>query len=80
MVMSISIDKEIKDKAMQKAKTDNLPISLVIRLLLLDYANGKIKIGTQTADVAKAEFIEVDDETQKLMDDVITTWDKKHKK
>lgn len=80
MVMSISIDKEIKDRAMQKAKTDNLPLSLVIRLLLLDYANGKIKIGSHPVEVEKVEVVEVDDEIQKMMDDIMKKWHKKNKK
>ncbi|HBB02666.1 MAG: hypothetical protein US89_C0005G0079 [Candidatus Peregrinibacteria bacterium GW2011_GWF2_38_29] len=79
MVMAISIDKEIKDKAFKRAKDDNLSISFVVRMLLSDYANGKIQIGTRLSDNFKAEVIEVDPETQKLMDRIVKKWNEKNK-
>jgi len=47
---SLSIDKEIKAKAEKKAKEIHLSLSGVARILLADFADGKITIGTIVAD------------------------------
>ncbi|MBI4235538.1 hypothetical protein HY604_04535 [Candidatus Peregrinibacteria bacterium] len=44
---TISIDKKTKDKAAKRAKNDAIPVSTVVRILLSDYADGKIIIGTK---------------------------------
>jgi len=78
MTTTVSIDKEIRDTAAQKAKEDKLSVSAVIRILLLDYVNGKIEIGTRLPEEEiKVETIQVDKDTQELMDDVISEKDKK---
>lgn len=77
MTTTISIDKEIRDKAAKKAQNDKLSVSAVIRILLTDYADGKIQIGARIVSEPKIEIIEVDEETQSMMDDVIKTWHKK---
>lgn len=46
---TVAIDPQIKSKASARAKKDQLSISSVIRLLLLDYAEGRIQIGTRPA-------------------------------
>lgn len=74
---SISVEKMIRDKAAQKAKEDMLSFSSVVRILLLDYASGKIRIGSQIKEEPEIELIEVDDDTQALMDGVITEWNKR---
>ncbi len=73
---SISVEKMIRDKAASKAKEDMLSFSSVVRILLLDYASGKIRIGSQVKEEPYIELMEVDNDTQALMDDVITEWDK----
>ena len=77
MNTTIAIKKEIRDKASEKAKEDGLSMSSVVRILLIDYANGKIQIGTRTAEDIIIEPIGVDKGTQKLMDNVISEWNKK---
>ncbi|MFH1218397.1 MAG: hypothetical protein V1679_00980 [Candidatus Peregrinibacteria bacterium] len=72
MITTVSVDKEIRNSAAKKAKQDKLSVSAVVRILLMDYANGKIQIGTRLA-----EPIEVDKETQKMMDDTVAEWNKK---
>jgi len=74
-ITSVSVDKIIRDKAAKRAKGDMISFSAVVRILLNDYANGKIKIGARMADVSETKPIVVDEETQNLMDDVIETWD-----
>ncbi len=44
---TISIDKRTKDKAAKRAKFDAIPVSTVVRILLNDYAEGKIMIGSK---------------------------------
>lgn len=76
MNTSIAIRKDIRDQASQKAQTDGLSISAVVRILLLDYANGRIEIGSRSSTNIAVEKIEVDATTQKMMDDVISEWNK----
>ncbi|MDP4007572.1 MAG: hypothetical protein Q8P68_00085 [Candidatus Peregrinibacteria bacterium] len=73
---SISVEKNIRDKAAKKAKEDMLSFSSVVRILLLDYSNGKIHIGSQMKREPYIEIMEVDDDTQELMDDVVAEWNK----
>jgi len=76
MNTSIAIRKDIRDQASQKAQADGLSMSAVVRILLLDYASGRIEIGSRAgADVA-VENIKVDAKTQKMMDDVVSEWNK----
>jgi hypothetical protein len=44
---TISIDQATKQKASKKAKKDLMPLSAVVRILLNDYVDGKITIGSQ---------------------------------
>ena len=74
---SLAVNKTIIKKASKKAKQDNLSVSAVTRILLTDYADGFISIGTRRNDevsVNKLEVIEVDNNTQKLMDSIGTKW------
>lgn len=73
---SISVDKKIRDKAAAKAKHDMISLSAVVRILLIDYAEDKIRIGSQSTQEFNIQRIEVDKETQTLMDDVISAWNK----
>lgn len=78
MTTSLYIDKETKQKATQKAKKDQLSFSAVVRILLSDYANGKIVIGSHMANSYEVSTIPVDTETQSKMDSIATKWrDKK---
>ena len=49
MITTLAIDKEIKAKASRRAKQEFLTISAVVRILLNDYAEGRIDIGGQPA-------------------------------
>ena len=66
MTTSLYIDDATKKKASARAKKDKLSFSAVVRLLLVDYAEGRIEIGTRQKYVV--EEIPVDKETQKLLD------------
>ena len=71
-ISTLSIDKEIRDSAARRAKEDKLSVSAVARMLLRDYAQGRISITASfgSSETYHAEFIEVDDELQKEMDKV----------
>ncbi len=61
MTTTLSIDKEIRDKAYARAKKDKLSLSAVARMLLLDYAEWRIMIWTRTNrlyDNCEIEYIE----------------------
>ena len=77
MNTTISIDKETRDKAAERAKEEKISVSAVIRILLTDYAEGKIQIGTRMSETVQGGAIEVDEETQNLMDEVINEWNKR---
>lgn len=79
MATSIYIDAETKRLAAQKAKEDKLSFSAVVRILLSDYAEGKIRIGAQTVPHYQFEQVSVDQKTQKQMDSVIKKWRKTKK-
>jgi len=76
MNTTISIDKELCQRAYKRAKINKLPISAVVRILLAEYAEGKIQIGAKFVEDFEVKKIEVDEETQNLMDDVISVWRK----
>ncbi len=76
MNTTIAISKEIRNKASKKAKEDGLSMSSVVRILLLDYASGKIQIGTRTGDDIVIEPVAVDGNTQKMMNDLVSEWNK----
>ncbi|MEI7510805.1 MAG: hypothetical protein WCJ84_01465 [Candidatus Peregrinibacteria bacterium] len=44
---TIAVDAQIKDRAAKKAKSDRIPLGIVTRILLEDYARGQITIGTR---------------------------------
>lgn len=46
---TISIDTATKNRASKRAKKERMNISFITRLLLNDYADGKITVGTQMA-------------------------------
>jgi len=76
MNTSVAIRKDIRDQASEKAQADGLSMSAVVRILLLDYANGRIEIGSRPSTDIAIDNIEVDVTTQKMMDDVISEWNK----
>lgn len=79
MTTSLYIDKNTKEKATQKAKKDQLSFSAVVRILLADYANGKIVIGAHTVNQYEVSTISVDAETQSKMDSIVKKWNNKKK-
>ncbi len=79
MTTSLYIDKNTKERATLKAKKDQLSFSAVVRILLSDYASGKIVIGAHSVSHYEVSEIGVDSETQKKMDQVVTKWRNKKK-
>lgn len=73
---TLSIDKTIRDHAAKRARIDQISLSAVARMLLRDYADGKINIGATVAnaEIFKAETVEVDTETQAMMDEISILW------
>jgi hypothetical protein len=76
MTTTLSIDKEIRDLAAKKAKQDKLSVSAVARMLLKDYADGKIEIGSNIVRDVVVDEVDVDADTQDLMDSVVSSWRK----
>lgn len=74
MTTSLYLDKETKQMATKKAKQDKLSFSAVVRILLTDYAAGRIVIGSRAAEHYEISEIDVDQETQKKMDAVVEKW------
>ena len=79
MTTSLYIDKDTKEKAAQKAKKDQLSFSAVVRILLSDYADGKIVIGAHSVNHYEVSTITVDAETQTKMDSIAKKWHNKKK-
>lgn len=79
MTVSLYIDKATKQKASQKARKDQLSFSAVARILLSDYAEGKIVIGTRSVTHYEVSEIPVDNETQRKMDSIAKKWHHKNK-
>jgi hypothetical protein len=71
---TLLVDKEVKAKALKKAKEDTLSLSSVVRILLLEYAEGRIQIGARIA--LGTQEVPVDNETQNLMDGISQVWNK----
>lgn len=73
---SFSIDKEIRDMAARRAKADRISVSAVARMLLRDYAEGRIGIGSLMTPESSShtQVVEVDEETRCLMENVATVW------
>lgn len=74
MTTTLSIDKEIRDKAYLKAKSDKISLSAVARMLLLDYAEWRITIWARMSSNIQVSDIEVDDEIQQKMDNLSVLW------
>ncbi len=74
MYTSLSIDKVTRDRAAKRAQSERLPLAVVVRILLTDYAEGNISIGTRTKREVIAETIPVDSKTQAKMDEVVKQW------
>lgn len=79
MTTSLYLDQETKEKAYKKAKADKLSFSAVVRILLTDYADGKIVIGTRSVEHYDVSEIKVDNETQLKMDSIVKKWHNKKK-
>ena len=74
MQTSIAIDKVTRDRAAKRAQAERMPLAVVVRIFLNDYADGTLSIGARTGLVVSAEGIPVDSGTQKNMDRVIAQW------
>ena len=74
MHTSIAIDKATRDRAAKRAQAENMPLAVIVRIFLNDYADGKLNIGSQTVLSVSAETIPVDKSTQRKMDAVAAQW------
>ena len=74
MTTSLYLDAIIKKKVTERAKENNLSLSTVARILLSDYAEGKIEIGTRSKNMYEVSEISVDNDTQKKMDSIAAKW------
>lgn len=74
MTTSLYIDEGTKKRATQKAKNDQLSFSAVVRILLSDYAAGKIVIGARSVPHYQVENIIVEEKTQAKMDGIVEKW------
>jgi hypothetical protein len=74
MHTSIAIDKITRDRAAKRARNERMPLAFVVRVLLTDYAEGRLSIGTRAQYDVAAENIAVDGKTQKKMDAIIRRW------
>lgn len=79
MTTSLCIDEQTKRKAFKKAKEDQLSFSAVVRILLSDYADGKIVIGARSVKHYEVSEIAVDSVVQEKMDQIAAKWRKKKK-
>lgn len=77
MQTSIAIDKVTRDRAAKRAQAERMPLAMVVRVLLMDYAQGNISIGTRTRYEVAAERIPVDKATQGKMDAILREWNGK---
>ena len=74
MQTSIAIDRLTRDRAAARARTEHLPLAVVVRIFLSEYADGTLSIGARTGLPMSAETIPVNKAMQKKMDAVITQW------
>lgn len=74
MHTSIAIDKITRDRAAARAKTERMPLAVVVRVLLTDYAEGRLSIGAHTQQEVIARSIPVDKATQAKMDSIVAEW------
>ena len=74
MHTSIAIDKITRDRAAKRAQSERMPLAVVVRVLLTDYAEGRLSIGTRTRHDVISETIAVDRRTQKKMDAITRQW------
>ena len=74
MQTSIAIDTVTKKRAAKRAQSERMPLAAVVRVLLSDYADGRLSIGVRLGPVVTAETIPVDRTTQANMDGVVAQW------
>ena len=74
MQTSIAIDKMTRDRAAKRAQSERMPLAAVVRVLLNDYADGRLSIGVRLASTVLAEAVPADSHTQRKMDDVVSKW------
>ena len=74
MHTSIAIDKATRDRAAKRAQAEHMPLAVVVRIFLNDYADGTLSIGARTGLPVTVENISVDARTQKKMDSVVAQW------
>lgn len=79
MTTTLSIDKEIRDKAYLRAKSDKISLSAVARMLLMDYAEWRINIWARVNTNVQVSDIAVDEIIQQKMDNLSNIWNSRWK-
>lgn len=74
MHTSIAIDRATRDRAAKRAHAENMPLAVIVRIFLIDYADGRLSIGSRSESSVIAETIPVDAPTQKKMNSVVRQW------
>ena len=59
---TVKINKNIKSKAARKAKKDNLSLNAVIAILLKDYANDYLSLGSRKNNLTENGLTEEEEE------------------
>ena len=69
---TIAIDSETKNRAAKRAKKDHLSLSAATRILLNDYAEGKIEIKTHVVTIEddRPTKAEIDEMLQESMESI----------
>lgn len=71
---TISIDRATREQVGKRASADRLSVSAVARILLADYAAGRLTIGVRAEEPMQVEPVAVDADTQALMDSAVLAW------
>jgi len=77
MNSTIMVQKNAKDLAAQRAKSEGLSLSAVARFLLKGYADGKLNIGLIVEDninITPPQLVPLDPTTQNKMNASVKKW------
>lgn len=79
MNTTIMVQRDVKNLAAQRAKKEGLSLSTVAKFLLQGYADGKVNIGLIVGN-PEVSRVELDNETQDLLDNSMKQWRHKFSK
>lgn len=73
MNTTIMVQRDVKDLAAQRAKKEGLALSTVTKFLLQGYAEGKVNIGIVVGN-PEVKRVDLDHETQEVLDNSVKQW------